>query len=1572
MRRLVILIFTVLLVIAEISLADPATEKHAKMLVKKWLKTNMKPLGTHIGQNIKNVETFSDQTGQPLYYVVYMNPSGFVIISADDMVEPIIAFVKDGVFDPSPDNPLGALVNQDVPRRIEVARRIQQKIKMGQALEPGESKLLHIKSKWDRLCGPADEPNGVPEDLPLTAEGGGYVATGEQAVSDVRVTPLIQSKWNQAAICGANCYNYYTPNNYLCGCVATAMAQLMRYYQRPVTGIGVHEFTITVDGTERTASTRGGDGAGGPYRWDQMVLEPAFICEDLTDAQRQAIGALCYDAGVAVNMQYTANSSGAYMSVAKSAIVNTFLYSNAVYGVNQGYNIGSSLNWMINPNLDAGYPVLLGIWGPTVGGHAVVADGYGYDTSTLYHHLNMGWDGSYDAWYNLPDIYAYYNFNTVDVCIYNIFTSNSGEIISGRITDFNGDVISGATVTAVRSGGGVYSATTNSKGIYALVKVPSQSSYLISVAKPGYAFFTQNVTVGTSSDGFAYSGNKGGIDFKGFIGSGTPNDPIQISNERQLNGIGIDRYLWNKHFKLVADIDMSYCTGSQFNIIGNDSTPFTGKFDGNGYKISNFTYTSIAGGEYIGLFGYIGDDGEVNDVYLTGVNINVENRDYVGGLAGYSSGTIKNCYVGTIGGDSPGISGRDFVGGLVGVNEGTIINSHTTAGVSGTDYVGGLTGFNDGSITGSQVAGYIAGRPYVGGLVGDNFMGVISRCSSTATVAGDCYTGGFIGLNDSGTITDCYARGPVFANSNVGGLAGMNHNGGRITNCYSTGRVTMATSNKGGLVGYDYQAYYTKCFWDVNVNPDLSGIGNRSDPNVTGKKTAEMKDPNTFVNWDFANIWMINKGVDYPVLIGQKYGGGAGTAENPYLIYTPEDMNAIGSDGNDWDKCFKLMNDIDLNDYTGTEFKTIGNGDKPFAGIFDGGKHTISNFTCVSSSINYAGIFGVIGTQGTVSSLALDGVNVSAGTGYYAGGLAGVNYGTISRCSTKGTVSAAGYVGGLVGYDYQGTIQNCYSTATVSGNSIVGGLVGYNNRGIITNCYSIGSVSGSSYLGGLVGRKYMGTVGNSFWDTQTSHQSTSAGGTGKTTEEMMMRSTFIGWDFTNIWMINEGVNYPVFKWQTFPPVFSPTEYDLARNSRIDFKDFAVVARHWLADCSTGNCEGADLDDSNKVDVNDIRLLGESWLADFDIPRWNFIEQQLANTMNELTTNPMYANPDSNYPRSTGTDGKWLPYGIGTEGYVHWAGGFIPGSLWYVYQHTSDPMWQQWAQSWTNKLNYERTRTKDHEAGFIVPRSFGLGYKITGNPNYKQAIIDSTTSLLTRYNPTVGCIKSWNSYNFPVIVDGTIMLEMVFWASKNGGDPSWYNKAVSQATKTMQNNIRPNGSVWQIVDYNPSTGGILGKYNKQGYDDNTTWSRGQAWGIYGFTMIYRETLDTNFLQTAKRCADYFIDHLPTDYVPYWDFNAPEHSDALQVRDSSAAAIAASGLLELSTFVSEPSKGEYQNAAINILDSLSSPAYLAEGTNSMGILLHGTGNGKSGGEVDTSLMYGDHFYIEALKRYEELLR
>ena len=382
---------------------------------------------------------------------------------------------------------------------------------------------------------------------------------------------------------------------------------------------------------------------------------------------------------------------------------------------------------------------------------------------------------------------------------------------------------------------------------------------------------------------------------------------------------------------------------------------------------------------------------------------------------------------------------------------------------------------------------------------------------------------------------------------------------------------------------------------------------------------------------------------------------------------------------------------------------------------------------------------------------------------------------------------------------------------------------------------------------------------------------------------------------------------------------SVVKCDLIEDDHIDWRDLSVIAGNWLADCTTYDCNGADLNDNNMVELADLALFARHWSADPDfVGVWKFIQQQLANSMYALINDPNYV--DANYPRSTDENGKWKPRSKGTWG--HWACGFWPGALWYLYKETSDQTWKQWAQGWTEPLENNRFRTHDHEAGFTVYRSFGFGYHITAEPGYKPVILDATESLLTRYNPTVGCIRSWNSYTFPVITDGMMMLEMVFWASKNGGDPNWYDMAVSHAVKTMQNNVRPNGSTWQIVDYNPGTGGVIGKYNKQGYSNDSTWSRGQAWGICGFTIAYRETNDPNFLETAKRVADYFIDNLPEDYVPYWDFNAPGIPD--EPRDSSASAIAASGLLELSELVpAQQDKERYYNAACNILASLSSP-------------------------------------------------
>ena len=271
-----------------------------------------------------------------------------------------------------------------------------------------------------------------------------------------------------------------------------------------------------------------------------------------------------------------------------------------------------------------------------------------------------------------------------------------------------------------------------------------------------------------------------------------------------------------------------------------------------------------------------------------------------------------------------------------------------------------------------------------------------------------------------------------------------------------------------------------------------------------------------------------------------QYDGGNGTAENPYLIYTAEHMNAIGVNSDDFDKHFKLMTDIDLSSYTGTDFNIIGDWDNTFRGVFDGNGHTISNFTYTSTGRDDIGLFGCIGSweKGEIKDLGLIGPNVDAGTGDNVGSLAGeLLDGTIINCYAEGGgVSGNVFVGGLVGDNWMdGSIINCYSIGSVSGNSEVGGLVG-DNWGTITNCYSTGRVVGNFWIGGLVGDNILGTISNSFWDIQASGQTTSDGGTGKTTAEMQMESTFTdaSWDFVDetangtedIWWILEGQDYP--------------------------------------------------------------------------------------------------------------------------------------------------------------------------------------------------------------------------------------------------------------------------------------------------------------------------------------------------------------------------------------------------------------------------------------------------------------
>jgi len=411
------------------------------------------------------------------------------------LVEPIIGFVDDGTYNPSRQNPLGALVTQDLNARVTAVRTNHQPQAKIQALT-----VTKAQSKWHRFINLAEISEGR------------ITILGLSSLSDIRVAPLLQSKWSQYDVCDNNCYNYYTPLNYPCGCVATAMAQVMRYYQHPTTGIGLHEFTIKVDGNEQTAFTLGGDGEGSAYNWSDMVLLPD--CKT-TEVQRKAIGALCHDAGISVNTAYRSDGAGADTLIAKDALTDIFKYENAIKSYNDGDNIGPALIGMVNPNLDIGAPVILGILREK-GGHAVLCDGYGYSASTLYHHLNMGWAGNDDAWYNLPNVEAHYTYTSVIACVYNIFVCDTGEIISGLVTDVFGKPISGATVTA-ESGGDPYNATTSVNGIYALANIPSATTYTVSVTKPGYVFAEQTVTTGTSGDLSSTSGNRWEIDFVGIV-----------------------------------------------------------------------------------------------------------------------------------------------------------------------------------------------------------------------------------------------------------------------------------------------------------------------------------------------------------------------------------------------------------------------------------------------------------------------------------------------------------------------------------------------------------------------------------------------------------------------------------------------------------------------------------------------------------------------------------------------------------------------------------------------------------------------------------------------------------------------------------------------------------------------------------------------------------------------------------------------------------------------------------------------------------------------------------------------
>lgn len=364
-----------------------------------------------------------------------------------------------------------------------------------------------------------------------------------------------------------------------------------------------------------------------------------------------------------------------------------------------------------------------------------------------------------------------------------------------------------------------------------------------------------------------------------------------------------------------------------------------------------------------------------------------------------------------------------------------------------------------------------------------------------------------------------------------------------------------------------------------------------------------------------------------------------------------------------------------------------------------------------------------------------------------------------------------------------------------------------------------------------------------------------------------------------------------------------------------------------------------------------------------------------------------------FPRTLNKDGNVK----GTNEW-DWTGGFFPGALWYVYQHAGSEEIKENAIQWTEALEAAKDLDRHHDIGFVMYCSYGNAVRFLKDEQkmkqYNAILIHSAETALKRYDPQVGLIKSWNEkaawdgktiWKYPVIIDNMMNLEMLCYVSNITGDPKYKKVAINHATKTMENHFRDNYSTYHVVDYD-SVGNAIHRQTNQGYADNSTWSRGQAWAIYGFTMMYRETKDPVFLTTAQRAADFYINHpnLPEDKIPYWDFNVGEDGYKSDVdfssreldyipRDASAAAITASALIELSQLTDREQGEKYRIFAKKTLQTLSSPEYFAEkGTNGGFLLKHCVGSFPHNSEIDVPLIYADYYYLEALVRFQTLLK
>ncbi len=804
-------------------------------------------------------------------------------------------------------------------------------------------------------------------------------------------------------------------------------------------------------------------------------------------------------------------------------------------------------------------------------GHSVLISGYVTNrfgnpiTGTITYHV------SDDVYYFIADVQGHYEirvpynwFGTVTPSLNNFtfippnrtYTNVTSEIadqnyvafqpvISGSISMLTGGPAAGVSVSA----GGAGSTTTDANGLYE-IEVPYGWSGTLTPDKTGLYFTPENrtytnVTEDQNGQDFSAKTNPYGL------GSGTAEDPYQIATPEALNGIGNHPEDFNKCFVMTADINLARFTDTQFNIIGG-AVRFSGVFDGNGHSILNFNRTSSV--SYVGIFGRVdGPNSIIKNLNLVRPNVSCDTAR-AGSLVGQINyGTIENCTAQDV-----SVSGaNNYIGGLVGYNEsGSIINCSTSGTVQGASYVGGLIGASGGQVNQCNSSCDVsASGEYIGGLVGQSYD-VLQSCS-TGTVRGNHRVGGLIGFNgrsiincfstadvnatgyyvgglagESREINDCYAMGAVKGNSHVGGLVGYCSEAiDRITRAYSTGYVT-GSSYVGGLVGRkNSSATVNYAFWDIETSGRTTSAGG------IGKTTSQMKTIFTYSGWSIQPpLWNIQDGLDYPHLLWEGlpgeifpshwYASGSGDINDPYIVSQPRHLIAIGYIPDDWDKYFRLDADIDCSGFE-DQFQPIGNSETSFIGVFDGAGHTISNLSIDSQNPQYVGLFGFV-QNAEITCLGLVDPNIrgndriGALVGDFGGGL-------LTQCWVRGgTVSGSQDVGGLVGYSSSSAsiIRDCYAQADVFGERMVGGLVGINS-GPVLYSYSTGLVTASQDVGGLIGIRFTDEpVSNCFWDVNTSGQATSAGGMGKTTQQMKDIDTFIGWSCYGGWTIDNGADYP--------------------------------------------------------------------------------------------------------------------------------------------------------------------------------------------------------------------------------------------------------------------------------------------------------------------------------------------------------------------------------------------------------------------------------------------------------------